>query len=130
MSIIFTSRVKYPGSDGLDITVKSATGSGIALAPTWAMVGGVKHWQGYELLTQQQYADRYYELLRTRYRTNCQQFLELIRRERLVLLCYCRAGAFCHRHLAVDILEKIALANGLPMVRGGELHVSGLSSEP
>ena len=108
MSIIFTGRVGYPDADGLDITIKSATDSGIVLAPTWAMVGGVKRWQGYEPLTPQQYVDRYYQLLCTRFRANRQPFLELIRRERLVLLCYCRAGAFCHRHFAVDILEKIA----------------------
>jgi hypothetical protein len=36
-------------------------------------------------------------------------------------LCFCRAGTFCHRHLAVTVLEKIAQARGLPFMRGGEL---------
>ena len=124
MGTIFTGRVGYPGADSLDITVKSATGNGVVLAPTWAMVGGVKHWQGCEPLTQEQYTDRFYELLRARFRANHQPFFELIQRDRLVLVCFCSVGAFCHRHLAVDILEKIARSQGLPFVRGGELVIS------
>jgi len=123
MGILFTSRIGYRGEDGLDITVKSATGIGRLLAPTWAMVGGVKHWKQYNALTPEEYTALYYELLRSRFSADRQPFLDLVHRERLVLLCFCGAGAFCHRHLAVDILEKIATANGLTVVRGGELEV-------
>jgi len=121
MGTICTSRVGYQGPSGLDVTVKSATGIGQLLAPTWALVGGYKHWQGYLPLTEQQYTDKYLALLRARYLANEEAFIEIIQREHLVLLCYCRAGVFCHRHLALDVLEKIACAKGLPVHRGGEL---------
>lgn len=121
MGTVFTSRIGYQGSSGLDITVKSATGIGELLAPTWALVGGYKHWQGYSPLNEAQYTEHYLELLRTRYRSNEQAFLAIAQRPQLVLLCYCRIGAFCHRHLALDALEKIASAKGLPFTRGGEL---------
>jgi hypothetical protein len=123
MTTLFTSRIGYRGEDGLDITVKSATDFGRILAPTWRMVGGVKHWKQYKTLTTEEYRDLYYALLRSRFRADKQPFLDLLQRERLVLLCFCPAGAFCHRHLAVDILEKIATANRLTVTRGGELEV-------
>ena len=123
MGMLFTSRIGYRGEDGLDITVKSAIGIGKLLAPTWAMVGGVKHWKHYKALTPEEYTALYYELLRSRFRADNQPFLDLVQRERLVLLCFCPAGTFCHRYLAIDILEKIATANGLTVTRGGELEV-------
>lgn len=121
MGTVYTSRIGYQGPSGLDITVKSAKGIGEILAPTWVLVGGYKHWEGKTPLTDEQYTDRYLDLLRTRYRANEQAFTEIIQREHVVLLCYCRTGVFCHRHLALDVLEKIAHAKGLPFARGGEL---------
>src|SRR5258706_10083831 len=105
MGTLYTSRIGYRGSDGQDITVKSATGIGKLLTPTWAMVGGVKHWKQYKALTPEDYTALYYDLLRSRFREDRQPFLDLIQRDQLVLLCFCPAGTFCHRHLAVDILE-------------------------
>jgi hypothetical protein len=124
MGTVYTSRIGYRGDAGLDITVKSAKGIGEILAPTWALVGGYKHWQGYTALTNEQYTNLYLDLLRSRYRTNEQAFIQLIQRPQLVLLCYCRSGVFCHRHLALDVLEKIANAKGLPFTRGGELSIT------
>ena len=121
MGTVSTSRIGYRGEAGLDITVKSAKGIGEILAPTWTLVGGHKHWQGYTALTDEQYTELYLDLLRSRYRGNEQAFIEIIQRPHVVLLCYCRTGVFCHRHLALDVLEKIAHAKGLPFARGGEL---------
>jgi len=124
MGTVYTSRIGYRGQSGLDITVKSAKGLGKILAPTWALVGGYKCWQDYAPLTDQQYTTLYLDLLRARYRVNAQAFIEIIQREHVVLLCYCHTGAFCHRHLAVKVLEKIALAKRLPLIRGGELPLN------
>lgn len=121
MGTVYTSRIGYHGQSGLDITVKSAEGIGEIFAPTWALVSGHKHWQGYTPLTDQQYTDIYLDLLRARYRADEHAFIEIIQREHVVLLCYCRTGVFCHRHLALDVLDKIAHAKGLPFTRGGEL---------
>jgi uncharacterized protein YeaO (DUF488 family) len=130
MCVIYTSRVGYRGLDRLNITVKSGSGAGRLFAPTWELVGGIKHqetagqdarWAKYAPLTQDEYSAGYNALVRARYQTAAAPFLELLERERLTLCCYCAAGRFCHRHLAVDILEKIAVAQGLSFVRGGEL---------
>lgn len=99
MVTVFTSRIGYSGSGALDTTVKSATGLGRVLAPTWALVGGLKGWCGYEALIPQAYTARYYALLRARYQTNRQPFLAILQQEQVVLLCYCRAHTFCHRHI-------------------------------
>jgi hypothetical protein len=123
MGTVYTSRIGYRGEAGLDTTVKSANGIGEIFAPTWALVGGHKRWQGYTALTDQQYTEIYLDLLRNRYRANEQAFIELIQRPQLILLCYCRSGVFCHRHLALDVLDKIAQAKGLSLTRGGELPI-------
>src|SRR6476660_3209420 len=99
MCIVCTSRIGFRGQDGLDVTVKSAQGIGRVLMPTWELVGGYKGWKDREPLSEQQYTDRYLELLRTRYRTDERPFIEILQRERVVLLCYCRTEVFCHRHL-------------------------------
>ena len=130
MCVVYTSRIAYRGPDRLDTTVKSGVGLGKLLAPTWDLVGGTKHhetegrdprWVKYTPITREQYVEGYYHLLRVRYKVDAAPFLALLERERLTICCYCAVGAFCHRHLAVDILEKIAWAKGLPFARGGEL---------
>ncbi len=132
MGVLYTSRIAYRGADQLDTTVKTGAGFGKLLAPTWDLVGGVKHyetqgrdprWLRYTPLTQEQYIDGYYDLLRARYKVDVRPFIELIQRKRLVICCYCAADTFCHRHLAVGILVKIAAAHGLPCERGGELLI-------
>jgi len=128
MCQIFTSRIGYR----FDTTVKSGSGLGKLLAPTWELVGSVKRhetqgrdarWLKYAPLTHEQYTDGYYALLRERYKADAASFMELVQRERLVICCYCAAGTFCHRHLAVDILSKIAAYHGLPLTCSGELPV-------
>jgi hypothetical protein len=121
MTTILTGHIGYCGADGLDITVKSGRGCARVLAPTWALVGGLNHWRRYEPLTPEEYTVRYYQLLRSRYRANPQPFLDILAQKQVVLVCFCHSAAFCHRQLAVDILEKIAHAHKLPFIRGGEL---------
>jgi len=117
MCRVCTGRVSYDGADGLDITVKSGIGIGKVFAPTWDMVMGVKQGR----ITEAEYTEQFLNLLRERYRQNEAAFAEVLKRERVVLLCYCRARAFCHRHLVVDVLEKVAKAKLLPFERGGEV---------
>jgi hypothetical protein len=100
----------------LDTTVKSGAGLGKILAPTWDIVMGVK--DGH--ITPEQYTGRYLELLRQRFRRNKQEFLEILQHDQVTLLCYCRPGDFCHRHLAVDVLEKISARHGITCECGGE----------
>lgn len=39
----------------------------------------------------------------------------------VVVACYCAPGAFCHRHIFVDLLEKYLKREGIELVRMGEL---------
>jgi len=132
--MVYTSRVAHHGPDRLDTTVKSGVGLRKLLAPTWDLVGGIKRyetesrdprWLKYAPLTREQYVDGYYALVRGRYKVNATPFLELLQCERIVVCCYCAATAFSHRHLAVDILEKIARSKGLVFICGGESNVTG-----
>lgn len=119
MTTVYTARIGY-GGHGIDITVKSAGQEGRILAPVWSMVMGHKRGE----LTDAQYTERYLDLLRARYRANEAGFLWfLVEHPRsITLLCYCQPHAFCHRYLAVDVLEKIACVKGIEFNRGGEMY--------
>lgn len=115
---IYTAQIGRSGSGLiLDTTVKSGAGLGKMLAPTWDIVWGVKKAQ----ISEQEYETSYLAILRERYSRDKAAFLEILALEEVTLTCYCRAGKFCHRHIAVNVLEKIAAHHGIPFERGGEL---------
>ncbi len=139
---LFTSRMPYQGKDKIDATVKSGEGLGDALAPTWSLVAGhklyeaqrenneeeIQRWshskfsqEPIEPLNNEQYTEGYLQLLRHRYSDDPQPFLDILHQQRATISCYCAPGEFCHRHLAVNALEKIAEKRGIPFERGGEL---------
>ncbi len=117
----YTARIDSRDPDALDITVKSAsTDEGRALSPTWELVNIAKAGQGDETT----YKALYLDLLRQRYKTNPAPFLSILQRKRVVLTCYCNLEGndpFCHRHMAVEVLGKIAAKKGIQFVDGGEL---------
>jgi uncharacterized protein YeaO (DUF488 family) len=81
----------------LDITVKSGDHT---FAPTWEMVMGVKQ----RRITEDEYTRAYYERMRESYRQNRRRWDEILRMDEVILACYCRADAFCHRYLLGDML--------------------------
>lgn len=99
MLTVYSSRVGCNDRDVLDITVK--TGSAV-FAPTWDMVMGYKNGK----LTKAQYTEQYTELMRQSFRSNKKEWAELLKRDRVVLVCYCGKGAFCHRILLAEMLMK------------------------
>jgi protein gp37/uncharacterized protein YeaO (DUF488 family) len=114
---IHTAQMAISDDDALDITVKSAsTDQGLALAPTWEMVRASKS----GAITWEQYTAKYLTLLRQRYASDPTPFLDILRRQRVVLKCYCPAGANCHRHLAIDVLSKIATHHQINVTIAGE----------
>lgn len=118
--IIYTAQIGRIQHPYLDITVKSGVGLGRLLAPTWDMVLGVKR----GTLSEARYSETYLELLRHRYRQNRSEFIRILTpedTESLNLACYCKPHTFCHRYLAVEVLEKIARAYGIPFEYGGEV---------
>jgi hypothetical protein len=102
-------------TEGLRIDTQTG-GIGLTFAPLWWMVKGHK----YRGMSDQEYIDAYYDLMRKRYLEDPEPFISLLKREEVTLLCWCRPGKFCHRLLLVDILEKIAKQRHMPFTRGGE----------
>lgn len=97
-----------------DITVKSGDK---LFAPTWDFL--MKHKQD---KNDQDYIDKFIPLMRESYKNDKQQWLDLCNKEEVALACYCKAGDFCHRHLLVDILEKVCEANNIEFERKGEIE--------
>lgn len=98
----------------LDVTVKSGIKE---LAPTWELLQRYRSKQ----TTAEEYTVEFYTLMRESYRTDPMQWASILDTAEIALACYCKAGDFCHRHLLVDMIEKQALAKGIPFFRGGEI---------
>lgn len=99
---IYTGQYKYCGPDRLDITVKGKDPIGRIFAPTWAMVDEYKMFKDEE-----KYTYAYRNLMRVSYRRHRDVWEEVLRRDRVVLVCFCKAGEFCHRVLLAGYLEKL-----------------------
>jgi len=95
-----TSTIQYKGPDRLDITVKSGDR---AFAPTWDMVMGHKRGE----ISDAQYTAMYLSMMRRSYHDNKVSWQELVARDSVTLVCFCRPGAFCHRVLLAEILVKL-----------------------
>jgi DNA polymerase III epsilon subunit-like protein len=91
-------------SDGVDVTVKSATGLGVAFAPTWEMVSGHKGGTMGDI----EYKHLYTEILETAGDKAFQKLWEAgtSNGSKLTVLCYCPSGKFCHTHLLVEHAVK------------------------
>ena len=97
---VYTSQYKYRGKNRLDITVK--TGKKI-FAPTWDMVMGIKH----GTMSYEEYTRKYYQLMRKSYKENKNEWNELLNKDEVVLVCFCKPNDFCHRYLLAYILAKL-----------------------
>jgi len=97
---VYTAQYRYSGPNRLDITVK--TGNPV-FAPTWDMVKAFKA----GALSEEKYTGQYIQLMRDSYRENKKEWLDLLDRERVVLVCFCKSGEFCHRILLANILTKL-----------------------
>lgn len=100
-TIIQTSQFRYRGEDRLDITSKTRDPFGQLFAPPWGLVQNYK--SGY--LPKQLYKERYQSLLERNLRDRSDDFDQLLKRERIVLVCFCPPGDFCHRLLAANFLQ-------------------------
>jgi ribA/ribD-fused uncharacterized protein len=55
----------------------------------------------------EQYREWYLDLLRASYRARQTAWRQLLRQPRVVLLCDCRPGEFCHRQILADVLRTL-----------------------
>ncbi len=97
---VYTSQYSYKGPDRLDITVKTGNK---AFAPTWKMVMQSKK----GIMSKEEYTKNYMELMRKSYLENMEEWEKLLNRDKAVLVCFCPAGAFCHRLILAKMLEKL-----------------------
>jgi uncharacterized protein YeaO (DUF488 family) len=58
-------------------------------------------------LTDKQYTQMYLKMMRESYKNNRRDWDELLNKEKVILMCYCYPGAFCHRHLLSKILVQL-----------------------
>ena len=110
---VWTAQYRYTGPDRYDVTVKTGRP---AFAPSWGMVMGYKRGE----LSEKAYTSLYKDLMRRSYRANRQAWMNLIEKDEVTLVCFCKAGTFCHRLLLVDLLEKVCRRHGVPFMAMGE----------
>lgn len=97
---VYTSQYSYRGEDRLDTTVKT---SDKIFAPTWDMV--MRHKNG--SISDEEYTKKYYNLMRQSYIKHKNKWDELLSKEKVTLVCFCKAGKFCHRLILKDMLVKL-----------------------
>jgi len=96
---IYTSQFRYIGPDRFDITVKEKT----IFSPTWDIVDRYKN----GLINEQTYSEIYKQLMLNSYYNNLNKWNEILNKERIVLVCYCKPNTFCHRYLLVQYLKEL-----------------------
>jgi len=84
----------------LDVTVKSGDK---AFAPTWARVRGYKS----GLINEGIYSFFYLERMAESRTRRPERWAEVLAMPEVVLCCYCKPGAFCHRLLLANILDEM-----------------------
>ncbi len=111
---IYTGTLRgRPWKGKLDITVKSGDK---VFAPTWEMVLMYKAGR----LSEAEYREHYFRLMRTSYREHKARWLEVLAMPEVTLCCYCRPGAFCHRTILAELLAIVGKANNIPVELCGE----------
>ena len=97
---VFTARIDYPGPHRLDITRKSGN---TAFAPSWDIVLAAKR----GLLPWPDYVDEYTAQMRRSYRERRAEWEALLGGQRVVLVCFCKDPAMCHRTILARILTRL-----------------------
>jgi len=112
--VVYTAHYSTRDIDRLDVTVKGRDPLGQYFAPTWEIVMQVKK----GIISQDEYTAAYHQLMLTSYRLHRDKWEELLARSRVVLVCFCPSGTFCHRTLLAGYMQKLGAKNG------GELEVT------
>lgn len=110
---VYTARISYRGPDRLDITRKSATGHGLAFAPSWEILGPAladrRHAERLrrkgdhagagrvEFAAWEEYVPAFIAEMRASYRTRRDAWEWLLSQPEVTLCCYCTDHMRCHR---------------------------------
>lgn len=112
--IFHTAPIRYLGPDRLDITRGSGNSVGILFAPSWAILRPAKQRLNAGTMTPAMwtaYATAYADEMRRCYRYNREAWDALLKRQRVVAVCYCDIQPprppWCHRRVLAGILAKL-----------------------
>lgn len=97
---VFTAQYGYSGEERMDTTVKTGE---TFVAPSWDIVLGHKKGK----YTDEQYTEQYLAMLDMSMHLYPDQWIALLRRRKVVLVCFCGRECFCHRHILAMWLEKL-----------------------
>lgn len=106
--IIYTSQYNYSGNNRLDITTRSEDPIGRIFSPSWILVKNYKDGK----INEQQYSNIYINNMRILYKEFSCIFHNILKKDKLVLVCFCPKNTFCHRLLLKDIFIKLGAKDG------------------
>lgn len=107
-------QLKAANIELIDTTVKTGER---AFAPTWDLVLASKANE----ITPAQYTEQYLNMMRQSYHGNREVWDRLLLSSGdVAIACYCTPGAFCHRHILKDVLEKVCVSRKIPFFYYGE----------
>lgn len=115
--MLYTAQYGKKIPDGQRYNITVATGS--IFAPSWDMVKSYK-----ETGDKEAYTTKYLAKMRESYKEYTHYWKEMVDmacRCDIVLVCYCKAGDFCHRLLLVELLLKVGSMMGKKLEYGGEI---------
>lgn len=121
MLTVYTAQYNYKGPNRVDITVKSAEPPWKVFAPTWDMVNTYLA-SPRDKKAAQIYTMEYDKIVLKAFMYNNKTLTDLIHSdETRVLVCFCKAGAFCHRILLAVHLASLGAKYKGELYKGGGL---------
>ena len=93
---LYTAQFRYDGKDRIDITSRTSDMIGKLFAPPWSLVSDFKDGR----LTEDKYTDIYSDILLQGIASSPAVWVKFIALDEATLVCYCKAGDFCHRVVA------------------------------
>ena len=100
---LYTAQYRYSGDDRLDITIKGKDPIGRIFAPSWKMVMGSKEGK----ISWDEYQKMYRELMQNAYRQHRDTWDNILNRDEVTLVCFCKSDPTCHRYLLADYFSKL-----------------------
>ena len=100
---VYTAQYRYSGPHRLDITVKGNDPVGMVFAPNWPLVTAYK-----KTGDEQAYKEGFHQLMIASLDSRTDIWMnDVLKREYIVLVCFCKAGSFCHRTLVANYLVQL-----------------------
>jgi len=98
---VYTGCIKNYTPYNFDVTRKSGH---LVFAPTWEIINDYK--DGY--ITKEDYTRQYIAMLIESYENYREEWEELLQRDLVVLVCYCKHHiSFCHRYILAKFLKVL-----------------------